>query len=199
VPLIDFGTILPPKPKADHNRIANLEAEIDRKTRRLDDFADMDDIPAIKKRIRNLHDEITGLNTRLAEARRDYKIAEHADEDRIDQLMLTITALRFAPDDDRYLLRARIAQELRRIVEAVRLNDRREIVLVLKPSSGCRAEMAFRNEKFDTLRLTDIETGEVTEIDRLHFLLTMHQVVSSTGLAREVVVAAARGGSAPGQ
>lgn len=61
----------------------------------------------------------------------------------------------------------------------MRLNDRREILLVLKPSSGCPAEMAFRNEKFDTLRLTDIETGEVTEIDRLHFLLTMHHVVSN--------------------
>ena len=34
--------------------------------------------------------------------------------------------------------------------------------------------MAFRKEKFDTLRLTAIDTGEVTEIDRYLFLSTQH-------------------------
>jgi len=42
-----------------------------------------------------------------------------------------------------------------------------------------RTEMTFRNEKFDALRLTDTETGDVTETDRFLFLSTMHHVFSN--------------------
>jgi hypothetical protein len=112
-------------------------------------------------------------------------MAEHIDEDRLDQLVLTIAALNIAalnlaPENDRYLLRARIAQELRRIIETLTLNNRREIVLVLKPASGYRAEMTFRNDKFDTLRLTDVETGDVTDVDRFLFLSAQHYLYTNS-------------------
>ena len=89
--------------------------------------------------------------------------------------------LQVADNDERYVLRARIAQELRRIIEKVKLNDRREMLVMLKPASGYRAEMTFRNEKFDVLRLADSETEEVTEIDRFLFLSTMHHVFVNKG------------------
>ena len=95
--------------------------------------------------------------------------------------MLTIAALQFSSEDYRYLLRARIAQELRRIVETMSLNDRREMFLVLRPGAGYRAEMVFRNDKFDELRLTEEETGQMTEIDRYLFLSTQHYLCSQPG------------------
>jgi hypothetical protein len=54
VPLIGFGAILPPKPKAGDNGVADLEAEIARKTYRLNDLLDLEEIEGAKARIRNL-------------------------------------------------------------------------------------------------------------------------------------------------
>jgi hypothetical protein len=183
VPLIDFGAILPPKRRTGDNCIADLEAEIAGKTKRKNSLLDMEDIDGVKDRIRNLDGEIKGLKKGLAEARRAYRIAQHTDEDWLDQLLRTLVALQVADNDERYVLRARIAQELRRIIEKVKLNDRREMLVMLKPASGYRAEMTFRNEKFDVLRLADSETGEVTLINRFLFLSMMHHVFANKGAA----------------
>jgi DNA invertase Pin-like site-specific DNA recombinase len=183
VPLIDFDAILPPKPKAGDNGIADLEAEIARKTHRLNGLLDLDDIDAAKDRIRSLDEEIKTLKGRLVEARKAARAAEHVQEDRLDQLLVTIVALQVATEDDRYVLRSKIAQELRRIIDSARLNSNREIRLVLKASAGYQAEMDFRNDKFLMLRLTDVDSGEVIEIDRFLFLSTMHYAFSNKKIA----------------
>jgi phage-related protein len=66
-----------------------------------------------------------------------------------------------------------------RIIDSVRLNSSREIRLVLKTSVGYQAEMIFRNDKFYTLRLTNVDSGEVAEFDRFAFLLTMHHMFTN--------------------
>ena len=68
-------------------------------------------------------------------------MAEHAQADRLDQLLLTIARLHFADEDERYLLRAHIAQELRWIIDRVILKQDREIRVVLKPAAGYGAQM----------------------------------------------------------
>jgi hypothetical protein len=178
VPLINFGAILPSKPNAGNNRIAELESEIARKTQRLSTLLDLEDIEAAKDRIRRLDEELKTLKGRLVEARKAAKAAEHVQEDWLDQLLMTIVALQVATEDDRYVLRSKIAQELRRIIDRVILNSRREVRLVLKASAGYQAEMDFRNDKFEMLRLTDIETGVVTPIDRFLFLSTQRFLFS---------------------
>jgi hypothetical protein len=84
----------------------------------------------------------------------------------------------FATDDDRYVLRARLAQELRRIIDRVVLNSDREILVVFKPMSGCGARMEFRNGRFETLKLIDLHTGETTEVPRELFLETQRHLLS---------------------
>src|SRR5262249_40670737 len=111
------------------------------------------------------------------------KLTEHTQADLLDLLLLTITQLHFATDDDRYVLRARIAQELRRGIDRGILHSSREICVVLKPTEGKPAEMEFRNNRFEILRLTDLDTGEVTLIDRFLFLSMEHYWLSNKGVA----------------
>jgi DNA invertase Pin-like site-specific DNA recombinase len=179
VPLINFDAILPPKPNLGDNAVAELEAEIARKTQRLANLLDLDDINAAKDRIRALDQDIKTLKGRLTEASKAAKVAEHLEEDWLDKLLLTIAALHLATEDDRYVLRSKIAQELRRIIERASLNSEREIRLLLKPSVGYRAEMHFQDNKFSMLRLTDVDSGEITDIDRFLFLSTMRYALSS--------------------
>ena len=171
VPLI-FSHVLPEKPKAGDNCVADLEAELERKTKRLNDLFALGDLESAQTHIRSQDAEIQALKGRLVEARRVAKITEHTSPDRLDQLLETIMRPHMAGEDEHYLLRASLAQELRRIIDRVILNPHREIRVVLKEAAGYRAEMEFRNGRFKGFRLTDLDTEEVTEIDRLLFLET---------------------------
>jgi hypothetical protein len=104
----------------------------------------------------------------------------HIQDPWLHKLFLTIAPLSFAPENDRFLLRARIAQELRRIIDRVVLNRDRQILVVLKPASGYGAEMEFRNGRFEGLRLTHLDSGEETKIDRLLFLEMQRYMLSPT-------------------
>jgi hypothetical protein len=178
--LINFTNILPEKPKTNDDGIANLEAEVARKSQRLDDLYDLEDLTGAKDRIRSLDEEINVLKGRLTEARKAAKMAEHSPADRLDQLLEMIARLHFADENDRYLLRARIAQELKRIIDRIILNYDREIFVVLKRTSGYEAQMEFRNGRFDGLRLTHIKSGETVEIPRLLFLETQRHMLSNS-------------------
>ena len=136
VPLINFDAILPRKLQPNDNRIGLLEAKNAGKVQRLNALLDLEDIDAAKERIRGLDGEIKELKATLIVAQKAVKIAA-TEDDRLDQLILIIAALSLAAQEDRFLLRARIAQ-IRRIVDQVRLNNRREIRLMLKPASGYR-------------------------------------------------------------
>jgi hypothetical protein len=83
------------------------------------------------------------IKGRLVEGRKAVKAAEHLQEDWLDQLLMTIIALQVAMEDERYLLRSKIAQELRRIIDKVCLNSDREIRLLLKPSGGIEPRWIF--------------------------------------------------------
>jgi hypothetical protein len=43
------------------------------------------------------------------------------------------------------------------------------VLLVFKPASGYGTQMEFRNARLEILKLIDLDTGEVTEIDRIQF------------------------------
>ena len=51
--------------------------------------------------------------------------------------------------------------------------------MVLKPASGYGTQMEFRNGRFEMLRLTDLDNGETTEIDRFLFLSMQYYMVSN--------------------
>jgi hypothetical protein len=70
--------------------------------------------------------------------------------------------------------------ELRRIIDRVVLNNDREIFVVFKPMSGYGAQMEFRNGRFETLRLVDLDTGKPTEAPRLLFLEAQPYMLSAT-------------------
>ena len=179
VPMI-FSNVLPDEPKIGDSGIADLEAEIERKTQRLNDLFTLDDLESAQVHIRDQDAEIRTLKQRLAEVRKATRMAEHTSPDRLDQLLEMLLRLHVADGDGRYLLRARIAQELRRIIDRIILKPNREIRVVLKPTAGERAEMIFRNGRFEGLRLTDLDTGETEEIDRLLFLETQHHMLSAS-------------------
>jgi hypothetical protein len=67
-------------------------------------------------------------------------------------------------------LRIKLGQELRRVMEVIRLGYNREVSIELKPSSGYRVTITVHHSEItgkSTLRgaaLTDVETGEITEI-----------------------------------
>jgi hypothetical protein len=177
VPLI-FSNVLPDKPKISSNSVADLEAEIARKTERLNSLYGLEDLESAKEHIRNLDAEIRTLRERLSEVRKTTRMASHVQGDRLDQLLEMLLRLHVADEDGRYLLRVRIAQELRRVVDRIVLKPNREMRVVLRPASGYGAEMEFRNGRFETLWLTDIDTGETEEIDRLLFLETQRHMLS---------------------
>jgi hypothetical protein len=83
-----------------------------------------------------------------------------------------------ASEDDRYLLRDQIAQELRRIIDRVVLNSSREISVVLKPAAGYGAQIQFRDNRLEMLRFIDLDTEDVTEVPRILFLKTQHYMLS---------------------
>jgi hypothetical protein len=69
------------------------------------------------------------------------------------------------------------------IINPVVLDQDREILVVLKPATGYGAQMEFRNGRFQGLRLTDLDSGEVTEIDRFLFLSLQHYMLSTERLS----------------
>jgi DNA invertase Pin-like site-specific DNA recombinase len=180
LPLINFSHILPEKPKAGDNDISDLEGEVARKSQRLNSLFKLDDLESAQPHIRALDEEIKSLKLQLTAARNAAKIAEHMQPDRLDQLLETIARLHFADENDLYVLRARIAQELKRIIDRLVLNRDREIRVMLKPAAGYGAQMEFRNGRFDQLRIIDLNTGETTEIPRILFLEMQRYMFSQT-------------------
>jgi DNA invertase Pin-like site-specific DNA recombinase len=178
IPLIDFANVLPEKPKEADNGIGELEAKLSRQTQRLDSLFKFDDLESAQPHIRALDEEIKSLKVQLTEARKTAKMTEHMQPDRLDQLLEMIARLHFADENQLYVLRAGLAQELRRIIDRVVLNQDREIRVVLKPAAGYGAQMEFRNGRLDQLRLTHLDTGETTEIPRILFLEMQRYMLS---------------------
>jgi len=160
--LFDFSRLLD---RADPQveRIAGLEAEIATKAATVDrllaDFS-ASTPAAVSKRIGILSAEIEALTTELAEAKRTARIAEaHEARDAYAEFREMIERLPAMPDDDsRYQLRARIAAELRRLIESAIANQT-GLTFRLRATAAWQAELIISRSTLHSLRLTAIKSG----------------------------------------
>ena len=162
--LFDFSRLLD---RADPQveRIAGLEAEIAAKTATVDrllaDFS-ASTPAAVSKRIAILSAEIEALTTELAEAKRTARIAEaHEARDAYEEFREMIERLPAMPDDDsRYQLRARIAAELRRLIESATADDTEILFRLRGVPDVLQIELVFNRSQLVELRLVENETGD---------------------------------------
>jgi hypothetical protein len=157
--LFDFSRLLD---RADPQveRIAGLEAEIAAKTatvdRLLEDFSGNTPV-AVSKRIGILTADVEGLTIALAEAKRTARIAEaHEARDAYAEFREMIESLPAMPDDDsRYQLRAKIAAELRRLIESGTAEGT-ALTIVFRGSPFCRIGLLINRSTLDAVRVTPI-------------------------------------------
>jgi len=154
--LFDFSRLLDrANPQAD--RIAALEAEISAKTatvgRLLQDFK-ADTPPEVSKRIGVLSAEVKALTTELAEAKRVARIAEaNETRDAYTEFRAMVAWLPRMADDERYLLRTRIAGELSRLIESATA-DGTTLTIALAPTPFCRVDIIIDRATISVFRIT---------------------------------------------
>ena len=163
--LFDFSRLI------DHanpqvNRVAGLEAEIAAKTatatRLLKDFQE-DTPPLVSKQIGALTAEIKGLTAELSEARRNARIAEaRASFDAYTEFGAMVAWMPRMEDDERYLLRTRMAGELRRIIDTATA-DGTAMTIALRPAENSRVEILIDRATITGFRITVIADGEPLE------------------------------------
>lgn len=154
--LFDFSRLLDrANPQAD--RIAALEAELSNKTatvdRLLQDFK-ADTPPEVSKRIGVLSAEVKALTAELAEAIRVARIVEaNETRDAYTEFRAMVAWLPRMPDDARYLLRTRIAGELRRLIKSATA-DGTTLTIALAPTPFCRIEILIDRATITGFRIT---------------------------------------------
>jgi DNA invertase Pin-like site-specific DNA recombinase len=133
--------------KSDGNtsmiRVTELEAVLNRqKTTQqhlIDAFQDGDPIEVVTDRVRRLDAEIKKTQRELVEARKAAKISEHrVRQDFVERICEAHRLL--ASDDPKrlYDVRAKLAQEMRHVVEKVTLHDAHHISIQTKSPDGSR-------------------------------------------------------------
>jgi hypothetical protein len=128
--------------------IAGLEAELEAKNAHLDALYDMGDLRGAKPRIETLSAEIGDIEIRLVEARKNAKmVAADAAQSRMGQLFHLIAGLSLRSGNELRALRIKVGQELRRLVEVIRLGYDREVSIELKPSGGYRVTITVHHSK----------------------------------------------------
>jgi hypothetical protein len=158
-------------PAQHENPVAGLEAELEAKKDRLDALFDMADLRGAKPRIEALNAQIDDIEARLVEARKHVKMVEaDAAQSRMGQLFELVAQLSLLSGSKLRALRIKLGQELRRVVEVIRLNYDREVSIELKPAGGYRAIITVHHSKITGrsallgATLTDLDTGETTDI-----------------------------------
>jgi hypothetical protein len=161
--LFDFSRLIDhANPQA--NRIAGLEAEVAAKTatvdRLLEDFSAVTP-PAVSKRIAALSLEIEGLTTELAEAKQNSRIAEaRAAYDAYTEFGAMVAWMPRMADDERYMLRTRMAGELRRIIDTATA-DGFSMTIALRPAENRQVEILIDRATITGFRIT-VTTDEGT-------------------------------------
>jgi len=157
---------------AEH--IAQLEAGLERRRaarkRFIEAFKDKDD-PDLVDEINRLGAEVKQIEGELAEARRQARIDEAADRKLfIIRWREAIAKIESSDPDERLLARATVAQEFRRVIDAIGLHDDRHIRVRVKKRKceGNQLEYVVSRDTVEGLRLTlaDGQTVQVTNQQR---------------------------------
>jgi hypothetical protein len=109
-------------PDVDAARGAALEAEHAAKSDRLKELAEYGDLATVGGVMRKLDDEVKDLARQIDDHRRNAKAAEaEASRDAHAEFLRLVAKMRRGdmPEDELRLLRSKLAQEIRRIVEAI--------------------------------------------------------------------------------
>jgi DNA invertase Pin-like site-specific DNA recombinase len=147
--LFDLARLLGPRGDPDAARAAALEAEIAAKTATVDrllDAFEQASSPGATRRIQRLEAEIAKCSTELDEHRRRGKIAEaNKGRDVHAEFVRLVTEMRSGdmPAEELYVLRSRIATELRRVIEEIVANDE-TLVVRIKAASPQRLEFHLK-------------------------------------------------------
>jgi DNA invertase Pin-like site-specific DNA recombinase len=153
-PLFDFSRLLvQPNPDIHHREA--LAAQISEKSEQLTALARRKISQEVEAVIDGLTDELAALRAQLAEFTLTASIAEiQAGRDHHAEFLTLVAKLDEPkmPDDDRYLLRSRLADEFRRIIEVVEA-DENTLTIKLKPAPHQRVEMRLVNQVVETLTI----------------------------------------------
>jgi Recombinase len=160
--LFDFSRLLE-RVDPEIERIAGLEAEIAAKTatvERLIRHFTANTPALVLKQIETLSAEVDARREEVAKARRVARIAEaQATKDAYAEFRQMVESLpRMTDDDSRFRLRARIAAELRGLIESATANST-ELTIALKRTEFYRVELLFKRSEFDELRLVSLNGG----------------------------------------
>jgi DNA invertase Pin-like site-specific DNA recombinase len=168
--LFDFSRLLD-RTNPEIERIAALEAEIAAKTatvgRLLEDFSASTPV-AVSKRIGILSAEVEALTAELAEAKRTARIAEAEEtRDAYAEFRAMVDSLpNMADDDGRFQLRARIAAELRRLIETATATGTELAIRFQGASSSLQIELIFERSRLLELRVVENGTGDFFAFSR---------------------------------
>jgi DNA invertase Pin-like site-specific DNA recombinase len=150
-------------------QIAQLEAGLERRRaarkRFIEAFKDNDE-PDLVDEINRLGAEVKQIEGELAKARRQARIDEHADRKLFMIRWREAIAKIESPDpDERLLARATVAQEFRRVIDAIVLHDDRHISVRVKKGQcdGNQLEYFVSRDTVERLRLT-LADGQIVQV-----------------------------------
>ena len=173
VPALNMGEVIAtPTTAAGENPVAGLEAELEEKNARLDQLWKMSNLRGAQAQIEAASAEIEDLEKRLIAARKNVNMveAEAASPNRMGQLLQMVVLLSLPSGEELRTLRLKLGQELRRVIEVIRLSRAREVSVELKPMGGYQAVLTVHHDKGTgraVLRgavLVDAQTGEAIDI-----------------------------------
>lgn len=162
--LFDFSRLLD---RADPQveRIAALDATISAKIatvdRLVEDFSTSTPA-AVSKRIGVLSAEIEALTVELAETKRTARIAEAEEaRDAYAEFRAMVDSMPGMPEgEERYQLRAKIAGELRRLIETATATGTELAIRFRGAPSDLQIELIIERSRLVELRLVENETGD---------------------------------------
>jgi len=162
LPLFDFSRLLA-QPTPNIHRGPALAAQIAEKSEQLTALARRKISGEVEAVIDELTDELAALRAQLTEFTLTARIAEvHASRDQHAEFVRLVASLGTdMSDDDRYLLRSRLAGEFRRIIEVVE-GDANTLTVKFKPAPHQRVEMRLVNQTVETLT---VWSREITHPD----------------------------------
>jgi DNA invertase Pin-like site-specific DNA recombinase len=149
LPLFDCSRLLA-QPTPDTHRGPALAAQIAEKSEQLTALARRKITPETEVVMDELTDELAALRAQLAEFTLTARIAEvQASRDQFAEFVEMVGQMRRdeMSDDDRYILRAKLAQGLRRIVAEI-VADGEKINIKLRSGGIFKIELNFNNQTF---------------------------------------------------
>jgi|HubBroStandDraft_3_1064219.scaffolds.fasta_scaffold244459_2 hypothetical protein len=133
------------------------------------------------KRMLAMRAEVEALTEKLTRLRRATQIAGATSETGPHaEFVAMLKSLATLIDDDRYIVRAKIAAELRRIIEVAEC-DGAEMVIRLKPSRYYQIEFNIQRSTVDSMMLRNLAAAPGAEISTGYYPLPGDAALPSRG------------------